>query len=250
MAGFYFVCNVVHADEPALYFYPELKWSVKRLNPDSNAPPVCAISNRLNNGYTVEMSGKSDAFDTIKIDFNQNAFQKGMKYEVQYFVPGASRLIVASEAEKPSMISSNLKQYSKFAKDLSNTGVMDIRIRNNQFRIYLTGLKSKIAAYNQCVSGIQVSSPHSQQGEINEKYTTSQPNTALRVAPPPPPVSDNEAIEYLDNAHNANAHNANIESTAQTTEQNEPRYIEILAEKIEQFKIKEDIIKVLDDYFQ
>ncbi|MCK5375117.1 MAG: hypothetical protein KAJ40_07525 [Alphaproteobacteria bacterium] len=211
VAGFYFVCNVVHADEPKLYFYPELKWSVKRLNPDNDAPPVCSISNQLNNGYTVEMSGNSAAFDTLKIDFSQNVFQKGLKYEVQYLVPGASRLIVASKAEKPSMITSNLTQYPTFAEELSNVGVMDIQIRNNRFRLYLTGLKAKMAAYNKCVSGAQVSDAHPQQDQIKEKYTPSQ-SASASIAPPPPAISNEEKTAY--------------------TKQNEPSYIENLAKKL------------------
>jgi len=246
LTGFYLVGNAVHANEPELYFYPEQKWSVKRLNPDDNSHPICTISNQLNNGYIVEMSGSADGFSAINIDFRQNAFQQGSKYEMKFLVPGVSRIVVPSKAVKQSMVASDLTGHLDFAKELSNAGVMDIQIRDNDFRLYLTGLKAKMPVYNECTSTSRndsialnndsnnsSGSPMPSNDLLNSsasssdlgEYTPAQPKTVAGVAPPPPPVAfpvkDAPDTLAMDSA-----------SKARPNASGEPRYIDVLAKKL------------------
>jgi hypothetical protein len=247
LTGFYLVSNNVRASEPELYFYPEQKWSVARVNPSDNTLPICSISNQLNNGYVVEMSGDAKGFSTLNIDFRQNAFQIGLKYEVQLLVPGISRIVVPAKATTKTTITSDLTEHLAFANEMRNSGVMDIQIRENEFRLYLTGLKSKMPAYNECTgntnsadialnnnndnSNITVATPMPSENLLNsaplnasEEYVPPQPQSVAGVAPPPPPVPtiiENDNILAMDAA-----------SKARPIANEEPRYIDVLAEKL------------------
>lgn len=142
--------NTARSDDTELYFYPKRKWDVKRLNPDDDSLAICSISNQLNNGYMIEMTGNAEGFNAVNIDFKQNAFIEGNVYDVQYFVPGVSNITLPSKAIKTSLISSDLSEYDDFAKEISRTGVIDIQVKGSTFRLYLTGLEARMAAYNEC----------------------------------------------------------------------------------------------------
>ncbi len=246
LAGFYFVGGNVHANEPELYFYPEQKWSVESTDLGAEDRPICTISNQLNNGYIVEMTGDAEGFTTLNLDFRQNAFQKGMKYEVQLLVPGISRIVVPAIATKKTTITSDLSEHTDFSKEMGNAGVMDIQIRDNNFRLYLTGLKSKMSTYNECTSTAEsvgiaaldtddssdtiapmpsealLSSPSSPA----EEYVPPQPLAVAGVAPPPAatptPIIDHSVL-VMDST-----------SKARPTADGKPRYIDLLAEKLKQ----------------
>ncbi|MCK5385184.1 MAG: hypothetical protein KAJ29_06355 [Alphaproteobacteria bacterium] len=239
LVGFYFAHSIVRANEPELYFYPEKKWSVKRLNPDDDSLPVCTISNQLNNGYIVEMSGNTEGFNAINIDFRQKAFQQGMAYEVRYLVPGISRIIIPSKAVEKSKIASDLTGHLDFAKEMSNAGVMDIQIRDNSFRLYLTGLKAKMPLYNECTGVSNKNIAHNNSNalsipsddllqsssDVSAEYVPAQPKTVAGVAPPPPAVPT-----PVENAPDAMAMDS--ASRALPDISDEPRYIDILAAKL------------------
>ena len=252
LAGVYFGNSIVRANEPELYFYPEQKWSVERLNPDDASLPICAVSNQLNNGYRVEMSGSAEGFTAINIDFRQSAFKEGKKYEIQYLVPGVSRIVIPSKAVKNSTVASDLTGHLDFAREISNAGVMDIQIRDNAFRLYLTGLKSKMSEYNECtraadqsiaynnnvsdgMSGnvaatdmpsdaLLDSSASAAPADAPAAYVPAQPKAVAGVAPPPPPMA--MPVENAPDMAMDSAAKARPEAT------DEPRYIDILAAKL------------------
>jgi len=256
LAGFYFVGSNVRANEPELYFYPEQKWSVKRVNLGDDEHPICSISNQLNNGYIVEMSGDDRGFSSLDINFRQKAFDVGLNYEVELLVPGISRIVVPARATKQSTITSDLTDHLVFAKEMSNAGVMDIQIRDNEFRLYLTGLKAKMPTYNECTSTsesvgialntddssadnseITLAAPMPSEELLNtaisnvpaasapEEFVPPQPAVVAGVAPPPPPIStpvENDILA-MDSA-----------TKARPVADGEPRYIDVLAEKLKQ----------------
>lgn len=234
-AGLFLFSSTVLANDPELYFYPEKKWSVKRINSEEDAAPVCSISNQLNNGYIVELSGTSAGFDTINIDFKQNAFEKSMKYEVQYLVPGISRALITSKATEENLITSDISGNDNFSDQIKTASVVDVSIRNNTFRLYLTGLEAKMPFYNECAKGL----PHINTANASTipstttseaRYIPPQPKAAADGLAPPPPLRDTSGYAIKDRS----APSMDAASKARPTPSSEPRYIEVLAEKLRQ----------------
>ncbi len=215
LAGLCFVSVDVRADEPELYFYPKMKWNVERVNPEDGGHPICSISNQLNNGYIVEMSGNAEGFSTLNIDFRQAAFQEGLKYEVQLLVPGISRVVAPSIATKKTTITSDLTEHLEFAREISNAGVMDIQIRDNNFRLYLTGLKAKMPVYNECTSAVEsVGIALNNDDDFDYVPDEASLNSASEIEQ----TSTNDGSGTL--------------TKAKPVASDKPRYIDVLAEKL------------------
>lgn len=237
-AGLFLFSSTVLANDPELYFYPEKKWSVKRINSEEDATPICAISNQLNNGYVVELSGTSSGFNTLNIDFKQDAFEKSMKYEVQYLVPGISRALITSEASEENLITSDLSGNATFSDQIKTASVVDISIRDNTFRLYLTGLEAKMPFYNECAKGLPdmdmaSASPDQDASSLSApeaQYIPPQPKSATDGLAPPPPLRNTSG--YAIEGHDTLA--MDEASKARPVPSGEPRYIEVLAEKLRQ----------------
>lgn len=249
--------SIANAAEPELYFYPKNKWTVNEITARGDQP-VCSVSNQLNNGYVLEMTGTSDGIENINLDFRQSAFQKNLKYEVQYSIPGISRTIVASKATKESLIVSDLSGKEEFAKGLASAGVLDVQIRDNNFRVYLTGLKASMPKFDDCVSPPEVlaavesetlieaeTTPPPQneddilsempvmetrvveEAEI-EKVTPFEPTPVEGVAALPPPAAAPAAIAATEDAAPTDP------KKLRPAPKDKPRYTEILAERLKE----------------
>lgn len=256
LVGFLSSTSIANAAEPELYFYPKNKWTVSERTTTEDKP-VCSVSNQLNNGYVLEMTGTADGINNINLDFRQSAFQKNLKYEVQYSIPGISRAIVASKATKDSLIESDLSGKQEFAKGLASAGVLDVQIRDNNFRVYLTGLKASMPKFDDCVSPPEVLAEaevqtaieaetepqgHIQEAMIDmpimesriaeeaeiEKVTPLEPASHDDVATLPPPVTAPDALAAAEDIAPVKAENLRPEA------KKKPRYTEILAERLKE----------------
>lgn len=254
LVGFLSSTSIANAAEPELYFYPKNKWTVSERTTTEDKP-VCSVSNQLNNGYVLEMTGTADGINNINLDFRQSAFQKNLKYEVQYSIPGISRAIVASKATKDSLIESDLSGKEEFAKGLASAGVLDVQIRDNNFRVYLTGLKASMPKFDDCVSPpevlaeAQTATEAEPQGHIQEamidmpimesriaeeaeieKVTPFEPTSHDDVAALPPPVvaPTADAVAAAQDIAPVNAENLRPKA------KKKPRYTEILAERLKE----------------
>lgn len=145
-----FVGKNAYAEEPPLYFYPEHTWNIARLNPEEALYSFCTISNTMNNGYFVEFSGDKRGFNKVTINFKQDVFRQEQKYEVEYTIPGITRAVIPSRAADGGIMMSDLSHHANFAAQLSDAGVVDVRIGESSFRLYLTGLKVKMSAFSAC----------------------------------------------------------------------------------------------------
>ena len=226
LAGASLIPAYTQAGEPELYFFPKSKWVVKEAeNAAIDNSPTCSVTNQLNNGYVLEMTGSAQGFENISIDFRQDAFQNNMKYEVQYTIPGVDRAIVASRASSASKVSSDISDKSAFAEGLSSAGVLDVQIRENEFRVYLTGLKASMPKFEDCVApAAAVAKSKVQNMEdavLNDVgavalQEASAPSSET-LSPPPAAVSS-----------------AQTDAEARPTKSGHKRYTEILAEQLKQ----------------
>ncbi len=237
--------GIAQAGEPELYFYPKSKWVVSRINSDQEPHGICTISNQLNNGYILELSGSEQGISNINIDFRQNAFQQNLKYEVQYKIPGISRAIIPSRASKQNLIVSDLSGKQGFAKKLASAGVLDVQIRDNNFRIYLTGLKASMPQFEDCVSPMEfmaqdeTSAPTSKNALIEDTMEIiPEPELASlesNLAPPPPMPVENVSVEPIVNEESVAEENVVSDPRKlRPKPSNRPRYTELMAEKLKQ----------------
>lgn len=141
------------AQDPELAFYAKTKWVVEKVGADnSNAAPVCTISNKLNNGYVVQLAGTENGFTNINLDLRQDIFQKNTSYDVEYEVPGIATAAVSTKAFNGNLLVSDLRNEKDFAQKLTSATVLDVNINDNKFRMYLTGLEAGMKSFNECAS--------------------------------------------------------------------------------------------------
>lgn len=225
--------TVTHAKDTDLYFYPKTKWQV---SDTPNAQGVCTYKNTMNNGYVVTLHGTRGRITALEINFRQDIFEKGINYEVQYTIPGRKKAIVSSHAQNGALLVSDLRKNDAFGATMLNASTVDVKIRDNAFRLYLTGLDASRDAYNECLTPSKPSNniasrtePNIDQAAVETLASTRNiPDTVYddvvknNLAPPPPPTT---------------AQNLNLgvdASSAQRPSFDRPRYTEQLASEIDQ----------------
>ena len=255
LATTFLVSPIAHAADPELYFYPKTKWVVEHVEAASKNGKTCTISNQLNNGYIVQLAGTQKGFTNLNIDFRQDIFQKNFKYEVQYTIPGQESIVVPTKAFKENLLVSDLREVKEFSGDLSKASVLDVHIRDNQFRIYMTGLESVMDNYSDCTGkrpamasvDSDVTQPAPIMAAPSEPIETAETaevktdtvNIAAMLereqqmagvnAPPPPPMS----LAELE-AERVQADKPTDKASVRPTKGDKPRYTEILAEQMKQ----------------
>ena len=223
----------VMANDPELYFYPKDKWTVERINNSTAQSELqtCALSNQLNNGYIVQLAGTSNGFTNLNIDFRQDSFVANKKYEVKYSVPGIIEKVIPTKAFKKSLLVSDLRHDNEFAEALSTTSVLDVQIRDTQFRMYMTGLEATLDEYTECITP-QATMAATQAKELPVPiFSNPKRDVSGHMAPPPPILS------LSSDSSNESAAPENIEMPAHKLRpepSNKPRYTEELAKQLKE----------------
>lgn len=187
------------AKDEGHYFYPKNKWVVEHVGEESGLP-VCSLSNQLNNGYIVQLAGTKNGLSNLNIDFRQDIFTKDFKYETQYTIPGRESTLVSTKAFKESLLVSDLRKQPEFSSNLLSAATMDVNIRGNEFRMYLTGLSSGLKSYNECLDPGGVIAQQEQQKLAQEKLLGSEPARQDGLAPLPPVNIDESKPEIIADA--------------------------------------------------
>ncbi len=152
--GSLLISGIADAKDPEHYFYPKSKWVVERVDSTNDRDlHSCTISNTLNNGYGVQIAGTANGFTNINLDLKQNVFESGKRYEVVYQVPGVKKELLATRAFQKNLLVSDLRGQTEFVQAMRESGVLDINIRGNEFRVYMTGFDAKMQGFTQCVGG-------------------------------------------------------------------------------------------------
>jgi len=223
--------QTAQAEEPEQSFFPKNKWVVEQVS--SSTSPTCTISNQLNNGYIVQLAGTSNGFTNLNLDLRQDVFQDGLNYEVKYSIPGKLDTVIPTKAFRENLLVSDLRQEKTFADSLPVSSVVDVSIRGNEFRIYLTGLAAVMPDYYTCL-GIDIAAVKTaRERDVQAKAMLStEPETANSDLAPPPPVyiSTTEAIDETGYVSKAPlpAHKLRPASSSA------PRYTEQLAKRLKE----------------
>ncbi|MGH1375258.1 MAG: hypothetical protein ACRBCK_02825 [Alphaproteobacteria bacterium] len=227
-----------------IYFYPKYKWSVKQTSAhEGTTPATCSIMSELNNGYIIEIDGTKNGLKHLNIDFRQDVFDKGLRYEVQYSVPGASNTIVYSNAVDKNKLQGDLTSQSSFAEQLQTASAMDVRIRNTEFRVYLNGLNTALKDYNDCVSPPQAMASatptedteitpvkeeiqHTAKSDMPQQPTLAQDTN---LAPPPPLKTS-----LIDETSKVPSEQDLAQEQLRPSPYDRPRYTEQMAKKMKE----------------
>lgn len=189
--GSCFVSGNAHAKDPEHYFYPKSKWVVDRVeSTNNNELHSCTISNQLNNGYRVQIAGTANGFTNINLDLKQNVFEAGKRYEVMYQVPGVNKELLPTRAFQQNLLVSDLRNQKEFVQAMRESGVLDVNIRGNEFRIYMTGFDAKMQNFTQCVgAGLNVAENTTSAPEETSAPALAQADAPeiIEAAPEPPP---------------------------------------------------------------
>ncbi len=182
----------VRADEPELAFHPKSKWTIEYIG-ESKTETLrsCAISNQLNNGYILQLAGTPKGFTNLNIDFRQGSFEKNVKYEVHYSVPGLIDKTIPTKAFKNSLLVSDLRKEQKFSDALQTASVLDIKIRDTEFRVYMTGFQAAMEEYSACITPPETlasSASIVEEHTIKEDIIPRQPEAVEGALAPAPPL--------------------------------------------------------------
>lgn len=216
----------VGAEDNERYFYPKNKWIIEKVSAD-NGLPICSISNQLNNGYIVQFAGTKDGVSNLNIDFRQPAFSKGKKYEVQYIIPGQNAALVPTKAFKDSLLVSDLRNQQNLSQGLLDAAAFDIKIRDNEFRIYLTGLNASLKDYNDCTDPGGVLAAKDENNAQKERILAMEPEVHKNLAPLPPVRETQE-----DSAQISIAQDGESALKRPPSNPNKVRYSEKIAEQL------------------
>ncbi|PCI97088.1 MAG: hypothetical protein COB14_09495 [Alphaproteobacteria bacterium] len=224
----------VMANDPELYFYPKDKWTVERI--DNNQPlQSCVLSNQLNNGYIIQLAGTESGFTNLNIDFRQDSFEKNKKYEVKYSVPGIIEKVIPTKAFKKSLLVSDLRHDGAFAEALSTTSVLDVQIRDTQFRLYMTGLEASLPEYTECITPQTTMAATKIEDTPTPIFSEPEVNISGNIAPPPPILSISSDSSAENAAQQSGAVSMDIPAHQLRPEpSNKPRYTEELAKQLKE----------------
>lgn len=154
-----------HAEDdtaaPGIYFYPAKTWTVEA-SPVTMAGTTtrkCMIANEFNNGFVVQLNGGHKWVETLQIDFRQNSFDPGERYDVALTVPGIKNKTLAGQAAQPSLLVINMAGQKDFYQAMRDSSVFDLKIDENEFRFYMVGFANNAEAFERCMAGGGIAPP-------------------------------------------------------------------------------------------
>lgn len=176
------------ANQSDVYFYPADGWHVEK-----NDRQMCTMSSRFNNGFTVNFDGNEKWIRGVRIDFAQDIFQTGQKYDVSLSIPGISDERFNGVGYDQATLGVDLRRGKEFYQALRQSGVLDVNVEDNDFRFYLTGFAESAMAFERCMAGADMNAESKAQYMVNESISMeedlrarTQASASINAAAPSP----------------------------------------------------------------
>lgn len=144
----------VNAQTSDVYFYPIRSWNVQNLNKNK-----CSISNEFNNGFILEIGSDGTSINMLGLNLRQNVFDAGTKYDTNVSFPGSNSYPSKGESLNSEAIAIDLKKGKEIFKSMRDVGVLDLSLKDNNFRFYLTGFSSAAKIFEQCMGVVPSPAP-------------------------------------------------------------------------------------------
>lgn len=110
----------------------------------------CVISNEYDNGYIVRFSGGGNKMLALAIDFRQDVFEQGRKYDAMLTVGDGYVKQVGGSAFTSSTLIFSLRSIPDVYKVLKASNDMSLDIEGNAFKFSLQQLAQNFAALESC----------------------------------------------------------------------------------------------------
>ncbi len=189
---------------PAPVFIPAMTWKVGTTQLSNvrglesmNMP--CVLSNEFDNGYLVRLSGGGGKMLAMAIDFRQDVFHQGRKYNAMLSIGDGYVKQVEGTAFTTSTLIFNLRPISDFYEKIRGGSQMGLDIDGNAMEFSLGDLATAYGDFESCYTGTKPMLPVAPMVSASAAVTmpnapppvveTVAANPPQSIVPPLPPIA-------------------------------------------------------------
>lgn len=119
----------------------------------SNMKLPCVVSNEYDNGFVVRFSGGGGKLLAMAVDFRQNVFKQGRKYDAMLSVGDSYAKQVSASAFTSNTLIFNLRPLNDFYQVVKNGETVEISLEGNVFEFSLGQFGVAMPALESCYAG-------------------------------------------------------------------------------------------------
>ena len=139
-------------------FMPVAGWNVqdnemKNVRGLENIDLPCMISTNFDNGYVVRFSGFNGQMLAMAIDFRQDVFTQGRKYNAKLSLDQAYNQNISATAFSKSTLIFNMRPLNGFYNALASAGRMTLDIQDNPMTFNLGNVQNGLTDLQSCSGG-------------------------------------------------------------------------------------------------
>jgi hypothetical protein len=199
-----FVTSNAHASPPS--FNPIAAWDVSKMSASGAGEQRCLMMTEYNNGFFLQIQGKSGKVEALSIDFRQKAFEIGQRLSVELALPGQNPARLQARAFKPEALVVNFNNQDALFNAMRSANAFDVKIGENTFRFFLTGFANALSAFDACIGArppaagdiqAMTTDPAPSTASVSVAEVASSPAAQNFVEPPRAQNIENQPIENL-----------------------------------------------------
>lgn len=223
------------AEDPEVYFYPQKKWAVKTIKPESK---ICSIENQFNNGFILKFIGNAKGYSNLNIDLRQKSFTAKQDYTINFNIPGVASADIPASAYKENLLVADLRNNQELTDALKAASVLDVQIQSNKFRLYLTGFANALNEFDTCTGAA------SKEALAQNDAAPTLPNLKINeTLAPPPPMEKTVEQEGVEKAQLDDLYGNTVEASRaymdKKLNQNQQSYTEQLAQEMKNMPVEQ-----------
>ena len=110
----------------------------------------CVMSSTFDNGFIMRMSGGGNKIMAMAIDFRQNVFRQGRKYDASIVMGSGAKQNISATAFAENILIFNLRKISDFYGMLSSGQTMQLNVDGNIMNFNMGSMGQNITDMEQC----------------------------------------------------------------------------------------------------
>ena len=110
----------------------------------------CVMVNKFNNGFIVRFSGGERKILAMAIDFRQDVFRQGARYDARLSVDGALRAGAKGSAFSPSTLVFNMRDVRGFYDAIAGGALLGIDVEGNKMAFSLSNIGKGLEELESC----------------------------------------------------------------------------------------------------
>lgn len=146
------------AAKPVPQFLPKAGWTVKPavtgdMRDLKGLKLPCMMMVEYDNGYVMRLSGGNNQLMAMAIDFRQNAFVQGRKYQANIMIDGVNVGKVQATSFSENALIINTRNVPNLYQSLSAGQKMTMNIEGNEFEFQLGNIREAASRLEACYNG-------------------------------------------------------------------------------------------------